>query len=242
MCDMNEWNQSRKYLQYLLIHSNGQDLPWIEYFIGQTFYEIGQLNEARLCYDRAIKSIKINLQDSTVVLSVIGKVLYSQGKYDQALDFLQQTLEIREEYYEHFHVDIAISVDNISDLLIDQKKYDQALEYQTRAMSICKEYYQSNHTYIALILYRTVSNFILTGNVLSAQGKFDEALAIREKDLPYSYTTVVSNLMDIGRIKVNQGNFDGALDDFSRAVTLLHEYDPLNHSELTIGLEWIASI
>ncbi|CAF4430517.1 unnamed protein product, partial [Adineta steineri] len=27
MCDMNEWNQSRKYLQYLLIHSNEQDLP-----------------------------------------------------------------------------------------------------------------------------------------------------------------------------------------------------------------------
>ncbi|CAF4160538.1 unnamed protein product, partial [Adineta steineri] len=42
MCDMNEWNQSRKYLQYLLIHSNEQDLPWIEYFIGQTLYEIGE--------------------------------------------------------------------------------------------------------------------------------------------------------------------------------------------------------
>ncbi|CAF0833405.1 unnamed protein product [Adineta steineri] len=48
--------------------------------------------------------------------------------------------------------------------------------------------------------------------------------------------------MDIGRIKVNQSNFDGALDDFSRAVTLLQEYDPLNQSELAIGLEWIASI
>ncbi|CAF1003650.1 unnamed protein product [Adineta steineri] len=30
MCDMNEWNQSRKYLQYLLIYSNEQDLRWIE--------------------------------------------------------------------------------------------------------------------------------------------------------------------------------------------------------------------
>ncbi|CAF0823215.1 unnamed protein product [Adineta steineri] len=48
--------------------------------------------------------------------------------------------------------------------------------------------------------------------------------------------------MDIGRIKVNQSNFDGALDDFSRAVALLQEYDPLNHSELVIDLEWIASI
>ncbi|CAF0833416.1 unnamed protein product [Adineta steineri] len=48
--------------------------------------------------------------------------------------------------------------------------------------------------------------------------------------------------MDIGRIKVNQSNFDGALDDFSRAVALLQEYDPLNHSELAIGLEWMASI
>ncbi|CAF1387960.1 unnamed protein product [Adineta steineri] len=155
MCDMNEWNQSRKYLQYLLIHSNEQDLSWIEYFIGQTFYEIGQLNEARLCYDRAIKSNKINLQDSAVILSAICKVLYSQGKYDQVLEFLQQALEIREKYYEHFHVDIAISLDNISDILIDQTKYDQALEYQKRAMSICREYYQSNHTYIALLLYRT---------------------------------------------------------------------------------------
>ncbi|CAF4285743.1 unnamed protein product, partial [Adineta steineri] len=136
MCDMNEWNQSRKYLQYLLIHSNEQDLPWIEYFIGQTFYEI-------------------NPQDSAVVLSSIGNVLYSQDKYEEAYDFYQQALEIREEYYEHFHVDIAISLDNISDILIDQKKYDQALEYQKRAMSICQEYYQSNHTYMALLLYRT---------------------------------------------------------------------------------------
>ncbi|CAF4010656.1 unnamed protein product [Adineta steineri] len=446
MCDMNEWHQSRKYLQYLLIHSNEQDLLWIEYFIGQTLFEIGQLNEARLCYDRAIKSNKINLQDSALILSAICKVLYSQGKYVEAYDF-----------YPSNHTHITNSLENIALIFHIRLQYDQALEYQTRVITICKEYYQSNHTYIALLLYRTgyilyqqeimeealnlnqqvltimknlcssshpdvlyvltkighirygqgmyeessqlyqqvlalfiqlyssdhidsvyalvnvgdilldgkenseqaldfyqksltmlersyptyyayiannfnlignvlekqmkfdqaleiynralkmqedfylpehielidtlanishilsiqeksigkiyknqcqydqapeyyqqalninekyyssnhiqlASNLILIGNVPNAQEKFNEALAIREKDLPYSYTTVLSNLMDIGRIKVNQSNFDGALDDFSRAVALLQEYDPLNHSELVIDLEWIASI
>ncbi|CAF0839899.1 unnamed protein product [Adineta steineri] len=184
MCDMNEWNEARKYLQYLLIHSNEQDLPWIEYFIGQTFYEIGQWNEARLCYDRAIKSNKINFQDSALIVSAIGKVLYSQGKYEEAYDFHQQALEIREEYYEHFQVDIAINVDNISDILIDQKKFDQALEYQKRAMSICKEYYQSNHTYIALLLYRT-------GYILYQQEIIEEALNLNQQE---QALTIMKNL------------------------------------------------
>ncbi|CAF0850895.1 unnamed protein product [Adineta steineri] len=112
MCDMNEWNQARKYLQYLLIHSNEQDLPCIEYFIGQTFYEIGQWDEARLCYDRAIKSSKINLQDSAVVLSAIGKVLYSQGKYEEAYDFYQQAWAIQKDFYPSDHIHIANSLEN----------------------------------------------------------------------------------------------------------------------------------
>ncbi|CAF1438883.1 unnamed protein product, partial [Adineta steineri] len=187
------------------------NLSWIEYFIGQTFYEIGQLNEARLCYDRAIKSNKINLQDSAVILSAICKVLYSQGKYDQVLEFLQQALEIREKYYEHFHVDIAISLDNISDILIDQTKYDQALEYQKRAMSICREYYQSNHTYMALLLYRT-------GYILYQQEIIEEALNLNQQALTLmknlcssSHPDVLYALTNIAHIRYGQEMYEESL-------------------------------
>ncbi|CAF4064784.1 unnamed protein product, partial [Adineta steineri] len=54
--------------------------------------------------------------------------------------------------------------------------------------------------------------------------------------------TVVNVLKDIGQVKVKQSNFDGAHDDFSRAVALLQQYDPLNHSQLVNDLEWIVSI
>ncbi|CAF1552033.1 unnamed protein product, partial [Adineta steineri] len=152
MCDMNEWNQSRKYLQYLLIHSNEQDLPWIEYFIGETFYEIGQLNEARLCYDRAIKSNKINLQDSAVVLSAIGKVLYSQGKYEEAYDFYQQALTIQKQFYLSDHAHIANSLDDIGLVFGRRLQYDQALDFLQQALEIREKYYENFHVDIAISL------------------------------------------------------------------------------------------
>ncbi|CAF4068061.1 unnamed protein product [Adineta steineri] len=163
-----------------------------------------------------MKTNQIRLQDSAVVRSAIGKVFYSQEKYEEAYDFYQQALEIREKYYEHFHVDIAISLDNISEILIDQRKYDQALEYQKRAMSICKEYYQSNHTYIALLLYRTGYILVNNNENLRSSGHLDVAYA----------------LAHIANIRYGQGMHEEFLQLYQQVLALLIQFYSSDHLDI----------
>jgi len=62
-----------------------------------------------------------------------------------SLVFSQQALEIREEYYNHFHVDIAVSSYHIGTTLTYLGNFNEGLDYQKRAISIYKTYYKSDH-------------------------------------------------------------------------------------------------
>ncbi|CAF1250880.1 unnamed protein product [Adineta steineri] len=242
MCDMNEWNQARKYLQYLLIHSNEQDLPWTEYFIGETFYEIGQLNEARLCYDRAIKSNKINLQDSSVVLSAIGKVLYSQGKYEEAYDFYQQALTIQKQFYPSDHAHIANSLDDIGLVFGRRLQYHQALDFLQQALEIREKYYEHFHVDIAISLHN-ISEIIID------QRKYDQALEYQKRAMsickeyyPSNHTYIALLLFRIGSILYHQEICEESLNLSQQVLTIMKKLRSSGHLDVACTLTHIAHI
>ena len=79
-----------------------------------------------------IHSEHVRIKDSAVVLSNIGEILYLQGKYEEANDFHQQALTIRNKYYSSSHAHIANSLTSIG-LIHDQRtKYDEALSFLQR--------------------------------------------------------------------------------------------------------------
>ncbi|UJR38727.1 hypothetical protein I4U23_031392 [Adineta vaga] len=97
--NMNQWDQAYVYLQHLFNYSSGEDLLWIEYLIGETFHYKGELHEARIYYDRAYDRMNSSsTKDSSVILSDIGNLLYLQGKYEDAYDYHQRALRIRQKF------------------------------------------------------------------------------------------------------------------------------------------------
>ena len=93
ICDMSQWNRSQTYFRHLFSDSHDEDSAWMEYFIGQTHQWKGEWHEARIFYDRAYNRMMqgepIRAKDSSIVLSNIGAILHSQGKYDEAYDVHQ---------------------------------------------------------------------------------------------------------------------------------------------------------
>ncbi len=61
-----------------------------------------------------------------------------------SLVFFQPALEIREEYYNHFHIDISVSLYHIGTTLTYLGNFNEGLDYQKRAISIYKTYYKSD--------------------------------------------------------------------------------------------------
>ncbi|CAF4374093.1 unnamed protein product, partial [Adineta steineri] len=157
MCDMNEWNQSQKYFEFLMNGlSCNEDSAWIEHSMGQVHHWKGEWNEARIFYDRAydrmMKVDPIRMKDSALVLTNIGEILHLQGNYEESYEFHQKALTIIKQYYSSNHAYMANSLENIARIDRRRVKYDEALIVLREALKIREEYYNDYHVDIEMNL------------------------------------------------------------------------------------------
>ncbi|CAF5173418.1 unnamed protein product, partial [Rotaria magnacalcarata] len=173
MCSLGQYDKSQHYFEQLRKDPNGENLAWIEFNIGRVLCYKGEWKEARdhfdCAYDRMMTNKPVRVKDSTRVLDKIGLILENQGKYDEALGYYKQALDIKEKCYLPGSVSIATSFNHIGNILSSQKKYNEALDFYKRALDIEEKCFSSGHVNI-------VVNHSKIGIVLREQGKYDEAL------------------------------------------------------------------
>ncbi len=76
----------------------------------------------------------IQYRRNRLFLSNIGLVLDNQGKYEEALEHYNKSLEIdRKVFGTDKHATIATSLSNIGLVLDDQGKYEEALEHYNKS-------------------------------------------------------------------------------------------------------------
>ena len=69
----------------------------------------------------------------------IGLVLDDEGKHEEALNYYQKALAIREKVLGTEHPNTATTYHNIGFSYYKMKKYDTALEYMNKALAIFQE-------------------------------------------------------------------------------------------------------
>ncbi|CAF1240792.1 unnamed protein product [Didymodactylos carnosus] len=145
-------------------------------------------------------------------LSQIGHILWTLTQYEQALDYHQRALAIREKCDPSSHFDIALDLLTIGIILYAQKKYNEALDFHQQALAIREKCYPSDYIHIA-------ERLTSIGAILYAQRKYDEALdyhqralAIREEYYPPSHPALGHNSIAISVILHKQGKNDKALE------------------------------
>ncbi|CAF4492615.1 unnamed protein product [Rotaria sp. Silwood2] len=105
MCDMGLWNQSQHFFEYLLNKSNNnsKDLAMIEWSLGKLLQWKGEWSQARKyydhVYDRIIKDKPTRIKYAAHVLFDIGEILYVEGKHNEALDYYERAVALRNENY-----------------------------------------------------------------------------------------------------------------------------------------------
>jgi tetratricopeptide (TPR) repeat protein len=121
MLDMNQWDQSQKYFERLLIDPNGEDLAWVDYSLGEVSHLKGEWIVARKHYDRAyeqmINSKPARIKDSAHILAGIGQHLGLEGNFEEARDFHERALAIQKEYYSSDHANISNSLHFVGNIL-----------------------------------------------------------------------------------------------------------------------------
>ena len=77
-----------------------------------------------------------------ITLHKIGRCLLDMNKHDEALEYLQQAMKIKEQVSLNLNTDkrFAITLHNIGRCLLDMNKHNEALEYLQRAMKIKEKF------------------------------------------------------------------------------------------------------
>lgn len=105
--------------------------------IGETYLEMGNLTKAKTCFQSVLNDPNASPQGLSWAYHNLGRVFQLEKKWEQALDFFTQGLELSESV--DYRVLITDSYLAIVDLFILQEKYDEALENSEKALLVSRK-------------------------------------------------------------------------------------------------------
>ena len=103
--------------------------------------------------------------------STMARVLYEQGKLDEALALFREVLAMCREVLGERHPDTLASMNNTANVLKAKGELDEALALHRKALALRREVLGERHP-------DTLGSMNNTATVLKAKGELDEALAL----------------------------------------------------------------
>ncbi|MCC5945598.1 MAG: CHAT domain-containing protein [Bernardetiaceae bacterium] len=182
--------------------------------IGNAFVKTQKFAEADSVFNEALVLIEqeVGKQD-TLYANMLDQLLtsaYYQGRYDQAIDYAKQTVEIRKKVLGKEHHDYATACSNLGLLYKTQGLYDKAKPLYTEAKEIYEKVFGREHREYA----NTCSNL---GLLYKSQGLYEkaepllvEAKEIDEKVFGKQHPEYATSCNNLGYLYKSQGLYDKA--------------------------------
>ncbi len=172
-----------------------------------------EYKEAKKYYEEAVRLSPNN----SLYLNALGYILHDLGKYDEAIKYFQNALNIDLKAFGDNHPNIATRYNNIGAVSRELGKYNKAIDYYQKAISIALKTFGDNHPNIA-----TTYNNI--GTVLTTLNKYDEAIKCYQKALNIdlkifgdNHPNIAATYNNIGAALQKSGEHKKAIKYFQKA-------------------------
>ena len=153
-------------------------------------------------------------------LHYLGHMAFTQGHYDQAEAYTQQSLTICRDIGDN--IGIADAFNNLGQIASARGDYDAALTFYNEMLSLREEF--GNRQLIAECLDCLGYVAYLSRDDETAVQYYDKSLVIsREMNDPHGIAWSLHNLGDIAR---RRGNYKEAISLYHESQTIHHSYDP----------------
>jgi tetratricopeptide (TPR) repeat protein len=172
-----------------------------------------------------------------VIFNDLGLVKSELNQYDEALQYYQQSIELKQEDEGTNKKDFASTYNNIGTLYYKQKKMDLAIENFQRAIEAYNNASENNQEFIA-ILYNNIAT------ILNDQGKHDEALKnnqkylnIRINTLPPIHPSLATAYSSMASTLHYMHSLEQALEYAEKAVNIDIQALPPGHPQTQIHMQ-----
>ena len=209
--------------------------------LGKLLIEMAQFDKVEELYEILLKETT-NQGEKSRVFHELGAIKYNQGKYTEALEYYEKSIEIKKKTLPANHPSLAASYNNIGLVYYNMGEYSKALEYYEKSLEIRKKTLPTSHPHLA-----TCYNNI--GNVYGSMGEYsktleyyEKSLEIRKKTLSAYHPSLAISYDNIGSVYDQMGEYSKALEYHEKSLEIGKKTLPANHPSLAISYNNIGSV
>jgi tetratricopeptide (TPR) repeat protein len=182
--------------------------------VGNCLVELGDLLEAENVFHRALElaeSIGDKLKYSST-LSNIASLCRDQGRYEDAMNFLQKSLEIDRVILGPNDPIIANRLNNYASLLRDIGRSEEALDYYKKALTIDEQNYEPGHPTISTRLNNIALVLMDLGELEKARDLLRKALASDQNTFGSGHPSIATRQSNLAMVLKDLGELEEARD------------------------------
>lgn len=207
-----------------------------------------QLNQGK--YDIALQEFTnaidylqsyTNSLEQAQAFSYLGQLYISTGKYKQAEELLQQTLNIRLQKLPEAHELIAASYNDLG-LVYSQLDVDKAFEYYEKASGLYQKIYGTNHPKLAIANTNLGVLHLSEKLYGDAINYFETALKIWETIYPQPHPNKALVLLNLGSTYSGMGDSKSTLAFYEKAISIYKITQGEKHPDIAFANNLIGNV
>ena len=201
------------------------------YRLGRILLEMNQLDKAEEVYLDLLKE-NPSIREKGVFNHQLGLINEKQGKYKEALDHYQTSLEFNKQILPEDDPNLASSYNNIGAVYVNMEEYPKALSYFEKSLAIHKKTLPDTHPLLAVSYKNMGSALNGLGEYTKALELLNLALTIFSKTLPSTHTRFAEVYRNMALVYRNIKDYRQALENFKKAEEAWKKAVPATHPDL----------
>lgn len=149
-----------------------------------------------------------------------GTALVMLGKAEKAMDYFEESLEIRKELHGPRDLRVASTLHNIAVTLDQIGEYEKSEACFCEAISICDDQLGENHPDVQLISKNLATMLQHAGRTEEAISILEKALAISEQSLGHEHRQTATTLATLATVLADQGELDMAEERLRESLNI----------------------
>ncbi|CAF1440021.1 unnamed protein product [Adineta steineri] len=200
--------------------------------LGNLLITIGQFDKAEQLYSVLLEQTS-NKSEKQHYYNQLGYIKDEQGDYENAIEYYEKALTIKEKTLPSNDPSLATSYNNIAGVYYSMEEYSKALSYYERALEIYQKTLSSDHQLDLATSYNNMGMVYKSMEEdLKALSYYEKDLKIRQKTLPSTHPSLANSYNNIAGVYYSMKDYSKALSYYERALDIKERSLPPTHRDI----------
>ncbi|XP_046864393.1 uncharacterized protein LOC124458426 [Xenia sp. Carnegie-2017] len=172
----------------------------------------------------------------------LGELLWKNGEYENAKDFLERAMGIQAKTFGPDHVNIATTYNNLGLVYNDMGEYRKAKDFYERAIEIESKAFGPDHVNIAIKYNNLGLVYNNMGEYEKAKDFFERGKEIQAKAFGPDHVSIATTYNNLGLAYSDMGEYKKAKDFYERAIEIESKAFGPDHVNIAIKYNNLGTV